>query len=90
MCFIDCLHDEHKERHASSYHLQLSVVTGVLSHVSIKHLLTKYSCLSKLLFLSLSYPKTQPLVRLQEHPLKTVPIFFLIVYLECIDTFLER
>jgi hypothetical protein len=41
-------------------------------------------------FLSSSYPKTQPLVRVQECPLKTVPVFFLIVIIGSIDKFLER
>jgi hypothetical protein len=39
---------------------------------------------------SSSYPKTQPLVQTQERPLKTVPIFFLIVNKSSIDMFLER
>jgi len=67
------------------------IVTGVLSHVSIKHFINlKYSRLTKLLFLSSSYPKTQPLALMQERPLETVPVFFLIVYKARIDMFLER
>jgi len=50
----------------------------------------KYSRLTQLLFLSSSYPKTQPLVLIQELPLKTIPVFFLIVNMVRIDMFLER
>jgi hypothetical protein len=50
----------------------------------------KYCRLTKLLFLSSSCPKTQPLVLTQELPLKTVPVFLLIVRKARIDMFLER
>jgi hypothetical protein len=48
------------------------------------------SRITKLLFLSSSYPKTQPVDLIQELPLKTVPVFFLIVIVGRIDMFLER
>jgi hypothetical protein len=69
----------------------MHTVTGVFKPRFNKiYLLLTNSRLTKLLFLSSSYPKTQPLVRSQERPLKTVPVFFLIVIVARIDKFLER